>query len=172
MAKKEGKPPVLPDKESRKAVCFSARPPPRFAKGSNFNLWVQRLELYFKEADVPAEKRGEELVSLYEDDAFRIVSQLGFIGSDGVEYNAVKMCLKEQFAPRGVELEWQRKLHSAYQERQETLLEFSGRLRMLVDKAYLSWSADRRLEMACQQFVHGVSSPSIQTRLLKKGPEP
>ncbi|KAL5501942.1 hypothetical protein EMCRGX_G008625 [Ephydatia muelleri] len=126
---------------------------------------------YFKEADVPAEKRGEELVSLLEDDAFRIVSQLGFIGSDEVEYDAVTTCLKEQFAPRGVELEWQRKLHSAYQERQETLLEFSERIRMLVDKAYPSWSTDRRLEMARQQFVHGVSSPSIQMRLLKKGPE-
>ena len=68
-------------------------------------------------------------MSLLEDDAFRIVSQLFFFGSDGVEYDAVKTCLKEQFAPRGVELEWQRKLHSAYQERQETLLEFSGRLR-------------------------------------------
>ena len=98
----------------------------------------------------------------------QLVSEVGSCASR----NAVKMCLKEQFAPRGVELEWQRKLHSAYQERQETLLEFSGRLRMLLDKAYLSWSADRRLEMACQQFVHGVSSPSIQTRLLKKGPEP
>ena len=41
---------------------------------------------------------------------------------------------------------------------------------MLVDKAYSSWSADRRMEMARQQFVHGVSSPSIQMRLLKKGP--
>ena len=96
MAKKEGEPPVPPEKEGRKAVRFSARPPPRFVKGSDFNLWVQRLELYFKEADVPAEKRGEELVSLLEDDAFRIVSQLGFIGSDGVEYDAVKTCLKEQ----------------------------------------------------------------------------
>ena len=112
-------------------------------KGSDFNLWVQRLELYFKEAEVPAEKRGEELVSLLKDDGFRIVSQLGSIGSDGEEYDAVKMCLKEQFAPRGVKLEWQCKFHSAYQDRQETLLEFSGRLRMLVDKAYPSWSADR-----------------------------
>ena len=56
----------------------------------------------------------------------------------GVEYNGVKMCLREQSAPSGVKLELQRKLHSSYQERQETLLEFSGRLWMLVDKAYHS----------------------------------
>ena len=99
MAKKEGEPHVPPEKEGRKAVRFSARPPPRFAKGSDFNLWVQRLELYFKEADVPAEKRGEELVSLLEDDAFRIVSQLGFVGGDGVEYGAVKTCLRSSLHP-------------------------------------------------------------------------
>ena len=44
-----------------------------------------------------------------------------------MEYDEVKKCQREQFASRGVKLEWQRKLRSAYQERQETLLEFSGR---------------------------------------------
>ena len=41
---------------------------------------------------------------LLEDDAFRIVSQLAFIGSDanGVENDVVKMYLRKQFAPRGV----------------------------------------------------------------------
>ncbi|KAL5497454.1 hypothetical protein EMCRGX_G013927 [Ephydatia muelleri] len=104
--------------------------------------------MYFREAKVPDNKRGEELVALLEDDAFRVVSQSGFVSGDGVEYEEVKKCLQEQYAPKGVELEWQRKLHSAHQERPETLLEFSGPLRMLADKAYPSWSAERRLEMA------------------------
>ncbi|KAL5473838.1 hypothetical protein EMCRGX_G028399 [Ephydatia muelleri] len=138
----------MAEQEERKAVRFSARPPARFAKGADFNLWVKRLELYFREAKVPDNKRGEELVALLEDDAFRVVSQSGFVSGDGVEYEEVKKCLQEQYAPKGVELEWQRKLHSAHQERPETLLEFSGRLRMLADKAYPSWSAERRLEMA------------------------
>eukprot|EP00731_Ephydatia_muelleri_P034012 Em0044g32a len=161
----------MAEQEERKAVRFSARPPARFAKGADFNLWVKRLELYFREAKVPDNKRGEELVALLEDDAFRVVSQSGFVSGDGVEYEEVKKCLQEQYAPKGVELEWQRKLHSAHQERPETLLEFSGRLRMLADKAYPSWSAERRLEMAREQFIHGVISPSVQMRLLRKQPE-
>ena len=152
-------------------VRFSARPPARFAKGADFNLWVKRLELYFREAKIPDVKRGEELVALLDDDAFRVVSQSGFVSGDRVEYEEVKKCLQEQYAPKGVELEWQRKLHSAHQERPETLLEFSGRLRMLADKAYPSWSAERRLEMAREQFIHGVISSSVQMRLLRKQPE-
>ena len=42
---------------------------------------------------------------------------------------------------------------------------------MLADKAYPSWSAERRLEMAREQFIHGVISPSVQMRLLRKQPE-
>ena len=54
------------------------RPPAWFCKGvHDFTLWIQRVELYLKEANVPDEKKGQELVSLLEDDAFRIVSQMG-----------------------------------------------------------------------------------------------
>ena len=42
---------------------------------------------------------------------------------------------------------------------------------MLADKAYPSWSAERRLEMAREQFIHGVISSSVQMRLLRKQPE-
>ena len=38
-------------------------------------------------------KEGQELVSLLEDDAFRIVSQMGLLCADTVEYAAVKTCL-------------------------------------------------------------------------------
>ena len=50
----------MAEQEERKAVRFSARPPARFAKGADFNLWVKRLELYFREAKIPDVKRGEE----------------------------------------------------------------------------------------------------------------
>ena len=40
----------MAEQEERKAVRFSARPPARFAKGADFNLWVKRLELYFRES--------------------------------------------------------------------------------------------------------------------------
>ena len=46
----------MAEQEERKAVWFSARPPARFAKGADFNLWVKRLELYLREAKVPDNK--------------------------------------------------------------------------------------------------------------------
>ena len=71
---------------------FSVRPPARLVAGTDFTLWIQRVELYMKEAEIPDE--GQELVSLLEDDAFRIVSQMGLLCADKVEYTAVKMCLQ------------------------------------------------------------------------------
>ena len=45
-------------------------------------------------------------------------------------------------------------------------MEFAGRLRSLADKAYLSWSSERRLEVARNRFIQGILSHSIQLKLL------
>ena len=125
-----------PERE-RRPTRFSARPPPRFATGTDFSLWIKRVELYIQEAGLPEEKKGAELVSLLEDEPFRIVSQLGLV-SETVEYDAVKACLASHFSPNGVELEWQAKMHVARQKAGESVLEFAGRLRVLADKGYSS----------------------------------
>ena len=65
------------------------------------------MELYLKEANVPDEKKGQEYVSLLENEALRIVSQMGYLSDDAIDYTAVKKCLEKQFAPSGIELEWQ-----------------------------------------------------------------
>ena len=129
------------------------------------------MELYLKEAKVPDEKKGQELVSLLEDEAFRIVSQMGFLCDDAIDYTAVKKCLEKQFAPPGVELEWQRKLHMAQQKSAESLTEFAARLRMLADRAFPSWQPEDRLEMARNQFINGVLSSTIQLKLLQEQPQ-
>ena len=85
--------------DEKKTARFSVRPPARFVSGTDFTLWIQRVELYMKEAEIPDEKKGQELVSLLEDDAFRIVSQMGLLCADKVEYTAVKTCLQRQFSP-------------------------------------------------------------------------
>ena len=52
----------------RRVTRYSVRPPSRFAgKGADFRLWMQRVELYFREAEVPEDKRGQELASLLDD---------------------------------------------------------------------------------------------------------
>eukprot|EP00731_Ephydatia_muelleri_P033704 Em0036g8a len=86
----------------------------------------------------------------------------------GIDYAAVKECLEKQFAPSGLQLEWQRKFHTGRQEQDESLIAFSARLRMLVDKAYPSWPAEERLELVRNQFIHGILSSSIQLKLLQQ----
>eukprot|EP00731_Ephydatia_muelleri_P017571 Em0010g669a len=90
----------------RRVTRYSVRPPSRFVgKGADFRLWIQRVELYFREADVPRDKRGQELASLLDDEPFRIVSQMGLLRVDsGIDYAAVKECLEKQFAPSGLQL--------------------------------------------------------------------
>ena len=158
-----------PERE-RRPTRFSARPPPRFATGTDFSLWIKRVELYIQEAGLPEEKKGAELVSLLEDEPFRIVSQLGLV-SETVEYDAVKACLASHFSPDGVELEWQAKMHVARQKAGESVLEFAGRLRVLADKGYSSWPPERRLEIARNQFIQGILSSTIQLKLLTDSPE-
>eukprot|EP00731_Ephydatia_muelleri_P003528 Em0001g3528a len=154
----------------RRPTRFSARPPPRFATGTDFSLWIKRVELYIQEAGLPEVKKGAELVSLLEDEPFRIVSQLGLV-SETVEYDAVKACLVSHFSPDGVELEWQAKMHVARQKAGESVLEFAGRLRVLADKGYPSWPPERRLEVARNQFIQGILSSTIQLKLLTDSPE-
>ena len=154
----------------RRVTRYSVRPPSRFVgKGADFRLWIQRAELYFREADVPRDQRGQELASLSDDEPFRIVSQMGLLRVDsGIDCAEVKECLEKQFAPSGLQLEWQRKFHTGPQEQAESLIAFSARLRMLVDKAYPSWPAEERLELVRNQFIHDILSSSIQRKLLQQ----
>ena len=151
------------------AIRVSARPPGKFAPNVDFNLWIQRFELYLEEAEVPAEKRARELISSLEDGPFRVVSQLGLIEADA-DYTTIKTELKKQFCPAGEEVEWQYRLQSRRQKPGETLAEFAGELRFLADRAYPDWSPPQRREMARNQFVQGVLTPSTQLELIKGKP--
>ena len=62
-------------------VRISARPPKLFNSKVDFTLWMERLEIYFAEAEIPEEKKVKELCVLLEDDPFPIVSQLGLLES-------------------------------------------------------------------------------------------
>ena len=69
-------------------VRASARPPAKYAPSADFRLWIQRFEIYLREADVPTDKKARELVSLLDDEPFRIISQLGLLTSD--DYDSIK----------------------------------------------------------------------------------
>ena len=98
-----------------------------------------------KEAAIPEEKKGQELISLLEDDAFRIIRQMGLLCADKVEYAAMKTCtcLQRQFSPAGEKFEWQHPLYTVQQKKTESLAELAVRLHML---AIPSWKAKKRLK--------------------------
>ena len=41
-------------------------------RGNDFRLWIERVELYMREAGISEGKIGQELVSLLEDEPFRM----------------------------------------------------------------------------------------------------
>ena len=154
---------------SERVVRASVRPPPKFSSSDDFALWLRRFNLYLEEAEIPREKRARELLSLLDDSAFRVVGQLGLIETD--DYNVLKQSLERQFSPQGNELEWQYKLQNRRQKPGEMLTDFAGELRYLVDKAYPKWNPEHRLEVARNQFIQGLESPSVQLILMKEMPK-
>ena len=150
-------------------VRVSARPPSKFSATADFALWIQRFEIYLSEAEIPLEKRARELLSLLDDGPFRIVTQLGLVDSD--DYSCVKEQLQKHNAPKGDDLEWLYRLQNRRQKSGEPLSEFVGELRMMTDKAYPEWEPKQRLEIARNQFIQGIETPSIQLVLMREKPK-
>ena len=144
---------------------MSARPPVRFAAGADFELWFKRFELYVAEARLPQDLLGKELLSLLEDEPFRSVSELGL-----EDYETIRDTLRQRYSPEGNELQWQYSLQCRSQKPGESLVDFAGALRVLADKAYPNWVPKQRLEVVRNQFIQGVSSPSVQLHLMREMP--
>ena len=66
-------------------VPVSKWPPARYRSGADFALWLRRFELYVAEAEIEQQKQAQELLSLLEDEPFRIADQLGLIGKTDVK---------------------------------------------------------------------------------------
>ena len=143
-------------------VPVSKRPPQRYLSGADFALWLQRFELYITEADIAAEKKANELVSLLDDEPFRIANQLGLIGER--DFDKVKDALLKQFAPEGNVLEWQMLLNQRLQKPGEKLADFAGDLCRMSDKAYPKWDPKIRLELARPSLLLHNSSQLKQPR--------
>ena len=109
---------------------------------------------------------GKRILSLLEDEHFRVINQLGLILTD--YYDTIKKELQQQFSPCGIKLEWQFKLQSRRQQPAETLAEFAGQLRMPTDRAHPYWEPKQWLEIARNQFIQGVQSSKMQLELIKK----
>ena len=146
----EGATPVRGSDVTR-LVRMSLRPLTGFAAGADFTLWLTRFEMYIQQADIAASQRVKELLSLLEDEPFRVISQHGLLETGN--YCAVTGCLRQHYAPDGNELEWQYKLQTRTQRPGEQLANFAGALHVLADKAYPTWSVEQRQEILRAQFI-------------------
>ena len=66
--------------EPTRYVWVSLCPPPRYAASST-DLWLKRFELYVRQIGLPEEQWAAELLPLLDDEAFRVVPQLGLESS-------------------------------------------------------------------------------------------
>ena len=68
--------------EPTRYIRVSLRPPPRYAASTtDLDLWLKRFELYVRRIELPEEQWAAELLPLLDDEAFRVVSQLGLESS-------------------------------------------------------------------------------------------
>ena len=102
----EGTPtePGMPTEPAR-FVRVSLRPPPRYTASADLDLWLKRFELYVRQTGIPEDQWAAELLPLLDDATFRVVLQLGLAESE--DFNIITESLKQQFSPKGNELEWQ-----------------------------------------------------------------
>eukprot|EP00731_Ephydatia_muelleri_P003311 Em0001g3311a len=155
--------------EAALTVRMSVRPPAKFTEKTDWSLWISRFERYVKEAKVPDSERVKELLPLLEDEPLRLVVQYGL--SESADYAAVHECLQCRYGHDGTELEWQVKFQARVQQRDESLVEYIGELRMLASRAFPGWSEEQCDVLIRNQFIQGVSSSSIQVQLLKEMPK-
>ena len=80
---------------------------------------------------------------------------MGLAGSSDVK--AVKECLEQRYSPKGTELEWQLKLQTQVQQRDESLSDFAGHLKLLTSKAYPDWAHASLQDLTRKLFIPGPS---------------
>ncbi|KAL5503656.1 hypothetical protein EMCRGX_G010639 [Ephydatia muelleri] len=156
------------DSAYTKVVRYCARPPTKFTAKTDWELWLIRFDAYADEAKIGKGDRGKELLSLLDDEPFRLVYQNGLVESK--DYSAVCECLTLRYGKTGMGLEWQMKLQCRVQRPGESLLDFAGELRMIASKAFPDWSNGQLEELVRNQFIQGSVSPTVQMQLMKDMP--
>ena len=85
----------------------------RLSSGADLELWLKRFVLYARQTSIPDAQWRRELISLLENEPFRVVVQLGLLES--TDYAMVVEILRHQFSAKGNELEWQHRLQARTQ---------------------------------------------------------
>ena len=118
-----------------RVVRMSLRPPPRFGAKGDWKLWLSIFEMYATQAKIAKDSWSKELLSLLEDEPYRMVTHHGLAQTG--DYDAVCDCIQRFYAPLGSELEWQLKVRTRVQKVGESLMEFCGALGVWQIKLFL-----------------------------------
>ena len=90
--------------EPTRFVCVSLRPPPRYTASGGLDLLLKQFELYVRQTGIPEDQWAAELLPLLDDAAFQVVLQVSL--AESTDFNIITENLKQQFSPKGNELEW------------------------------------------------------------------
>ena len=108
---------------------------------------------------------GKELLSLLDDEPFRLVYHNGLVESK--DCSTICECLILRYSKTGMGLECQMKLQCSVQRPPESLLDFAGELQMIASKTFPDWSNGQLKELVYNQFIQGLLSPTMQMKLRK-----
>ena len=80
-------------------VRMSLRPTPRFAPGTDLDLWITRFEMYLKQANIAEDQWTVELLPMLDDEPFRTVLCQGLSASSQYKADRVftdPICTRRQ----------------------------------------------------------------------------
>eukprot|EP00731_Ephydatia_muelleri_P008792 Em0004g1130a len=143
---------------AERVVRMSLRPPPRFGAKGDWKLWLSRFEMYAIQAKIAKDSWSKELLSLLEDEPYRMVTHHGLAQTG--DYDAVCDCIQRSYAPLGSELEWQLKVRTRVQKVGESLMEFCGALRALMKEE--PKTLDDALKLACKHEMVETAQKHLQ----------
>ena len=78
--------------EPTRFVRVSLRPPPRYTVSTDLDLWLKRFELYVEQTRISEDQWAAEILTLLNDEAFRVVLQLGLMAE--ADFATIIECLK------------------------------------------------------------------------------
>ena len=88
-----------------KVVRYCARPAAKFSSKADWELWIMRFDARdAEEAKIADDDRGKELLSLLDDEPFRLVYQNGLVETK--DFKAVQDCLQLQYGKSGPVWGW------------------------------------------------------------------
>jgi hypothetical protein len=146
--------------------------PPMFKQGQDFQLWLERFNLYLDEVNIPALNRRAELMKFLDlDGAFRVVHSMDLVA--GLTYEQFCGRLANRFALYRTADDAKMAFMARNQLTTESIEDFADFLAKLAREAYPEpiYNGQSRAEQVFERFRHGVrTTPDVRERLFTERP--